>query len=114
GPATDFWNIVKSNLKSKNSENKLLQTWFEPTELIGYEDSAQGRRFHLGVPTELHKYWISENLFDRLCSEISSVYTQPFLVELVVTGQQGRLEPENPAALEEAMNQRSLSESPKP
>ena len=113
-PATEFWNVVKSNLKSKNSENKLLQTWFEPTELIGFEDSALGRRFHLGVPTELHKYWISENLFDRLCSEISSVYTQPFQVELVVTGQQGRVEPESPAALEEAMNQRSVAEPPKP
>ena len=105
GVVSDFWGIVKSNLKSKNSENKLLQTWFEPTELIGFEDSNLGRRFHLGVPTELHKYWISENLFDRLCSEISSIYTQPFEVEFRVTGQQGRLEPESPAALEEAMNQ---------
>lgn len=113
-PVTEFWNIVKSNLKAKNSENKLLQTWFEPTELIGFEDSAHGRRFHLGVPTELHRYWISENLFDRLCSEISSVYTQPFQVELVVTGQQGRIEPESPAALEEALNQRSGTEAPKP
>lgn len=111
---SDFWNVVKSNLKSKNSENKLLQTWFEPTELIGFEDAPHGRRFHLGVPTELHKYWISENLFDRLCSEISSVYTQPFQVELIVTGQQGRIEPESPLALEEAMVQRSLPEAAKP
>lgn len=114
GPVSDFWNVVKTNLKSKNSENKLLQTWFEPTELIGFEDSSHGRRFHLGVPTELHKYWISENLFDRLCAEISSVYTQPFQVDFVVTGQQGRVEPESPSALEEAMNQRSLPEAPKP
>lgn len=107
---SDFWTVVKSNLKSKNSENKLLQTWFEPTELITYSDSQTGRRFQLGVPTELHKYWISENLFDRLCSEISSLYTAPFQVELVVTGQQARLEPESPAALEEAMNQRSFAD----
>jgi chromosomal replication initiator protein len=112
---SEFWDVVKSNLKSKNSENKLLQTWFEPTQLIGFEDQAGGRRFHLGVPTELHKYWISENLFDRLCSEISSVYTQPFQVELVVTGQNGRVEPESPSALEEAMNLRSSgSDAPKP
>lgn len=103
----DFWKVVKTNLKSKNSENKLLQTWFEPTELISFEDSNHGRRFQLGVPTELHKYWISENLFDRLCSEISSVYALPFQVELIVTGQQARPEPESPAALEEAMNLRT-------
>lgn len=113
-PVSDFWKVVKSNLKSKNSENKLLQTWFEPTELIGFEDSQTGRRFQLGVPTELHKYWISENLFDRLCSEISSVFAQPFQIELVVTGQQARLEPENPAALEDAMNHRQGIEAPKP
>jgi chromosomal replication initiator protein len=109
----DFWQVVKSNLKSKNSENKLVQTWFDPTEIIGFEDSQQGRRFQLGVPTELHKYWISENLIDRLFSEISSIYTQPFQVELVVTGQQGRPEPESPSALEEALNQRSSFEMPK-
>lgn len=111
---SDFWNVVKSNLKSKNSENKLLQTWFEPTELISYDDSVVGRRFQLGVPTELHKYWISENLFDRLCSEISCLYTQPFQVELVVTGQQSRPEPESPAALEEALNQRQVADTVKP
>jgi chromosomal replication initiator protein len=113
-PISDFWNVVKSNLKSKNSENKLLQTWFEPTELIGYEDSQSGRRFHLGVPTELHRYWISENLFDRLCSEISSLYSHPFQVELIVTGQQARIEPESPTALEEALNQRTATEAPRP
>jgi chromosomal replication initiator protein len=110
----DFWGVVKNNLKSKNSENKLLQTWFEPTELINYEDSLGGRRFQLGVPTELHKYWISENLFDRLCSEISSLYTQPFRVELIVTGQQARPEPESPAALEEALVQRNVADTVKP
>ncbi len=113
-PGADFWNTIKSNLKAKNSENKLLQTWFEPTELLGYEDSPLGRRFHLGVPTELHKYWISENLFDRLCSEISSLYSQPFQVELVVTGQQARIEPESPSALEEALNQRAGLDMPRP
>ena len=67
----EFWTNVKSKLKSKNSDNKLLQTWFEPTELMSVEDTVRGRKFHLGVPTDLHKYWISENLFDRICSEIS-------------------------------------------
>jgi chromosomal replication initiator protein len=103
-PNTDFWKVVKTNLKSKNSENKLLQTWFEPTELIGFHDAGANRRFQLGVPTELHKYWISENLFDRICSEISSLYANPFEIELVVTGQQIQVEPENPGALQQAMD----------
>ena len=44
------------------------------------------KKFKLGVPTELHKYWISENLFDRICSEIAELVQRPFEVELVVTG----------------------------
>ena len=101
----EFWNFVKSKLKSKNSDNKLLQTWFEPTELMGVEDSPRGRKFHLGVPTDLHKYWISENLFDRICSEISSIYENPFEVDLVVTNQHIHVEPENPHALQQALSQ---------
>ncbi len=100
-----FWDQIKSKLKSKNSDNKLLQTWFEPTELIGIDDSPRGRKFHLGVPTDLHKYWISENLFDRICSEISSIYASPFEVDLVVTNQQIHVEPENPHALQQALSQ---------
>ncbi len=100
----EFWTVVKTNLKSKNSENKLLQTWFEPTELVGCDESHLGRRFHLGVPTELHKYWISENLLDRICTEIGSVYPGPFEIDLVVTGQGFQLEPENPGAIQQALN----------
>jgi chromosomal replication initiator protein len=82
----DFWNLVKDNLKSKNLNNKPLQMWFEPTHLMGVEDRPTGRCFLLGVPTELHKYWISQNLLDRICSEISALYKSPFQIELLVTG----------------------------
>src|SRR3954462_5871283 len=84
---TEFWSHIKNNLKSKNSDNKLLQTYFEPTDLLAVEDSKEGKKFRLGVPTVLHKYWISENLFDRICTEISALYNNPFQVELVVVGQ---------------------------
>ncbi len=100
----EFWNLIKSNLKAKNSENKLLQTWFDPTELMSSEDTPFGKKFYLGVPTELHRYWISENLYDRICSEIAGLYTTPFQIELVVTGQSLILEPEGPAALQQAMD----------
>lgn len=83
----NFWNIIKDNLKAKNSGNKLLQTWFDPTNLMRVEDRPSGKCFLLGVPNELHKYWISENLLDRICQEISSVYGAPFQVELMVTGE---------------------------
>lgn len=86
-PHQDFWLTVKNSLKSKNQNNKPLQMWFEPTNLVGVEDRASGRCFQLGVPTELHKFWISQNLLERICSEISALYQMPFQIELVVTGQ---------------------------
>ncbi len=66
--------------------NKPLQMWFEPTDLVNVEDRHSGRCFVLGVPTELHKFWISQNLLDRICSEISALYQNQFQIELVVTG----------------------------
>lgn len=110
-----FWGLVKNNLTSKNSGNKLLQTWFEPTDLLDIENlSGNSQRFKLGVPTELHKYWISENLFDRICSEISCLIQNPFEVELVVTGKSLPVDPESPAALHQAMNSVETFSEPKP
>lgn len=99
-----FWDLIKDNLSSKNSGNKLLQTWFQPTDLIEVESTAHSQKFRLGVPTELHKYWISENLFDRICSEIANLINSPFEVELVVTGKSIPVEPESPSALHQIMS----------
>lgn len=86
-PHQDFWLSIKNSLKAKNQNNKPLQMWFEPTNLVNVEDRLNGRCFTLGVPTELHKFWISQNLLERICSEISALYQNPFQIELVVTGQ---------------------------
>lgn len=99
-----FWELIKENLSSKNSENKQLQTWFQPTDLLEVLTTGNSQKFKLGVPTELHKYWISENLFDRICSEISSLISNPFEVELVVTGKKLPVQPESPTAVHHAMS----------
>lgn len=84
--AQQFWNQVKVSLNGKNSKNKPVQMWFEPTTLLSVESRSSGNCFRIGVPTELHKYWISENLLDRICLEISALYKDPFDIEFVVTG----------------------------
>ncbi len=109
-----FWGLVKSNLTAKNSGNKLLQTWFDPTDLLEIENiSGNSQRFKLGVPTELHKYWISENLFDRICSEISCLIQNPFEVELVVTGKPLAVDLESPTALHQAMSTNESVQEPR-
>lgn len=109
--ASKFWETVKNNLRSKNPDNKLMATWFDPTQLVDVEKSNDNCRFRLGVPTDLHKYWISENFFDRICQEISTIYQNPFSVELIVTGEHAPVESENPRALGHAMTQKDLTQS---
>ena len=82
---SSLWESVKGSLKAKNSSNKLIQTWFDPTELLSVETTEKGSKFRLGVPSDLHKYWLSENFFDRLCSEISAQHKNPFHIEFVIT-----------------------------
>lgn len=82
----EFWTQIKNTLKSKNSNNKPLQMWFEPTSLLSVDNDNNGYCFRLGVPTELHKYWISQNLLHLISSEISALYKNPFQVEVIVTG----------------------------
>jgi chromosomal replication initiator protein len=86
-PHQELWLQIKDTLKAKNQNNKPLQMWFEPTELLRVDDRENGRRFTLGVPTELHKFWVAQNLLDRICAEISAQYKSPFQIEIAVTGQ---------------------------
>ncbi len=109
-----FWMIVKTNLKTKNSDNKLVQTWFDPTNLIQVDSTDSGACFRLGVPTELHKYWISENLVDRICSEISALYNKPFRIELEVTGKHTPPSTDSPNYLHQVMNQHNQTQQPEP
>ncbi|MBC87170.1 MAG: chromosomal replication initiator protein DnaA [Bdellovibrionaceae bacterium] len=82
-----FWEQVKTNLNGKNSKNQLLKHWFEPTSILSIENRQHTKCFRIGVPTDLHKFWITQNLLDRICSEISAIYNNPFEVEFVVTGE---------------------------
>lgn len=99
----NIWKQIKTNLKSKNPNNKPLQMWFEPADLIGIESHKNGSCFRLGVPSELHKYWISQNFIEQISSEISALYKNPFQVELVVTGESTATEePQTPVNIEPA------------
>lgn len=60
--------------------------WLMPAELLEIDQTAQDHCFRLGVPTELHKYWICNNLLEIISSEISALYRNPFYIELQVTG----------------------------
>lgn len=91
---SQIWESVKKNIKIKNPNNAYLETWFSPIELIDTEESHKGTVFKLGVPTDFHKNWISDNFLDRICQEISSVVQKPFQVQLVVVPELEKSEPQ--------------------
>ena len=80
----DLWTQVKSSVITKNSTNQILQTWFESTELINVSDGNNSSTFKLGVPSKLHKFWISQNLLGPISSELAAVYHSPFHIEIEV------------------------------
>lgn len=91
-------------MKSRNNNNKLLDTWLDPIEYINTAGSQERPKLVLGVPNAFHQYFVIENLQEKIYSEISGSYQSSFEVEFVVTGTKAPLPPENPGALEEAIN----------
>jgi len=82
----DFWFKIKSNMKGRNLNNKALETWLDPIEFLEARGTPERPRIVLGVPNPFHQYYVVENLQDKICSEISSVYENSFEIEFLVTG----------------------------
>ena len=98
------WNQIKTSLSKRNENNKLIETWFDPIQFMGSQDTENGKKISLGVPSDLHKYWISENLLDRICTEIRESYKGKFTIDLIVDKSLERNH-RNTNNLEEAMVQ---------
>ncbi|MFS4458929.1 chromosomal replication initiator protein DnaA [Bdellovibrio sp. HCB2-146] len=81
-----FWSFIKTKMKSRNDNNKLLDTWLDPIEYVNTLGTLDRPKLVLGVPNALHQYFVIENLQDKIYSEISDSYGKPFEVEFSVTG----------------------------
>lgn len=101
---SSFWAHIKTKMKSRNLNNKYLETWLDPIEYLSTSGSSERPRIVLGVPNALHQYYVTQNLQDQIYSEISDTYKSSFEVEFVITGNKPPLPPENPLALDEAIN----------
>lgn len=73
-------------MKSRNDNNKLLDTWLDPIEYVGTGGTPERPKLILGVPNALHQYFVIENLQDKIFTEISDTYGKPFEVEFSITG----------------------------
>lgn len=83
---SDFWNLIKSKMKGRNDNNKLLDTWLDPIEYVNTLGTIDRPKLVLGVPNALHQYFVIENLQDKIYAEISDTYGKPFEVEFSITG----------------------------
>ena len=98
-----FWSHVKENIKSRNKDNKLIETWLDPVVFVELIATGAIPKMILGVPTSLHQYFVIENLLDKIYAEIAESIKTPFEVDLFITGAQAA-SPE-PTTLAEAFNQ---------
>lgn len=98
---SSFWNLIKTKMKSRNDNNKLLDTWLDPIEYLNTAGTQERPRLVLGVPNALHQYFVVENLQDKIYSEISDTYGGNFEVEFSVTGTKNPAHFENQGTLEE-------------
>ena len=83
-----FWESIKTGIKTRNSNNRLMHTWLEPIQFVEVRGTTDLPCLILGVPTPLHQYFVIENLNEQIYAEIGSVYHAPFEVDVVVTGVQ--------------------------
>ncbi|MEK2689426.1 chromosomal replication initiator protein DnaA [Bdellovibrio sp. GT3] len=96
-----FWTLIKTKMKSRNDNNKLLDTWLDPIEYLSTGGSFERPKLILGVPNALHQYFVIENLQDKIYTEISDTYKRPFEVEFNVTGAKVNTHIETVASIEE-------------
>lgn len=81
----NLWEDVKKTLQQRHAGNEYVETWFQPTKLVGvHEQENSGTCFNLGVPTELHKYWISEHFMKEIKESIQELFPAPFSVQIDV------------------------------
>lgn len=81
---TEFWDLIKSRIKARNQENKLVESWINPIHYVETIGSLEVPRLILSVPSEFHRYYVVESLLDTIYSEISEIYRGSFELDVIV------------------------------
>ena len=79
-----FWQKIKDNLKSRYQDNKTLETWLNPISFVEVTGPTDFPILILGVPNELSKYFVVENLFDKIFKEVFEIYGKTIEVDVIV------------------------------
>lgn len=84
---SDFWNSIKNSIKSRNKENRLIETFLEPIHYVETAENSGLPKMVLGVPSPIHQYFVIENLLEKIYLEVSETYRTPYEIDVIVTGQ---------------------------
>jgi len=82
---SSFWSQVKTSIKQKSGSNRILESYLEPVEFISTEKRDDKFHFTLSVPNKFIHFYVSENLKDKIVSEIRSLITEDFEINLIVS-----------------------------
>lgn len=88
---SQFWNQVKSNVASGGTTAD-VQGWLELMSYLSTEGSPEYPKLVLGVPSEFHRYYVTESLLGRLYEEAQKIFNNPISIEVLVTGQKAPIE----------------------
>ncbi len=81
-----FWSLVKDRIRSRNKDNKLVESFVDPISYVDTQGTPDLPRIILGVPSTLHQYFVVENLLDKIYSEVSELVGKTLEVDIVVSG----------------------------
>jgi chromosomal replication initiator protein len=97
----NFWEEIKNRIKSRNKDNKSIETWLNPVSYVQTVGSPEMPMMVLGVPSALHQYFVVENLLEKIYAEIADLFKTPFKVDLIVS--QNKTPSQEPLGLGEAL-----------
>lgn len=86
----EFWEQIKTNIKARNQENKLVESWINPIDYVETQGTLEVPRMILSVPSEFHRYYVVESLLETIYSEISEVFKAPFELDVIIKTNQDK------------------------
>lgn len=98
----EFWNLIKDKIKSRNKDQKLIETWLDPVVYVETSGTSEHPQIILGVPSELHRYFVVENVLDKIYAEVSELHKGPYGVDVIIVG--GQTVQQHPLSLSEAFS----------
>ena len=81
---TEFWDLIKTRIKARNQDNKLVESWINPIHYVETQGSPELPRLILSVPSEFHRYYVVESLLDTIYAEIAELFQNPFELDVTV------------------------------